>query len=221
MQDDDVVLKIIEFIKPKTKNDYTGHDFNHLKRVAQLAEKIAKKEKCTQLKIILAAAYLHDFIDDKLVDDVERNLIVLKNRLHEYLFTGTEINEVVDIITHMSFSKNLETKYHLSFAGQIVQDADRLDAIGAIGIARALTYGGAKKRVLYDPDVFPRTNLNKEQYRDKKGTTINHFYEKLLLIKDQLNTDTAKKLAVKRQQEMLNFLNAFKLEWDGKDLSFL
>lgn len=216
MQNDDLLFKIIEFIKPKTKNDHTGHDFNHLQRVAKLAEKIAKQEGCIQLKIILTSAYLHDFIDDKLVDDVEKNLMILKNRLREWLFTEDEINEIVDIITHMSFSKNLKENYYLSFSGQIVQDADRLDAIGAIGIARALTYGGVHKRVLYDPSISPRTNLTKEQYRNEKGTTINHFYEKLLLIKDQLNTTTAKQIAIKRQQEMLDFLNNFKLEWEGK-----
>lgn len=216
MQNDDLLFKIVEFIKPKTENDHTGHDFNHLQRVAKLAEKIAKQEGCIQLKIILTSAYLHDFIDDKLVYDVEKNLMILKNRLREWLFTEDEINEIVDIITHMSFSKNLKENYYLSFAGQIVQDADRLDAIGAIGIARALTYGGVHKRVLYDPSISPRTNLTKEQYRNEKGTTINHFYEKLLLIKDQLNTTTAKQIAIKRQQEMLDFLNNFKLEWEGK-----
>ena len=111
MQNDDLLFKIIEFIKPKTKNDHTGHDFNHLQRVAKLAEKIAKQEGCIQLKIILTSAYLHDFIDDKLVDDVEKNLMILKNRLREWLFTEDEINEIVDIITHMSFSKNLKENY--------------------------------------------------------------------------------------------------------------
>lgn len=114
----------------------------------------------------------------------------------------------------MSWSKSLEGTQELNINGQIVQDADRLEAMGAIAITRAITYGAVKNRVLYDPEIQPHLPQNKTDYRNQKSTTINHFYEKLLLIQDKLNTDTARKISESRQQFMLSFLAQFKAEWE-------
>ena len=208
--------KIESYARQQLGSDRSGHDFFHLERVAKLADRIELIEQTGQRFVVLAAAYLHDVIDDKLVEDPEAAHAALKEQLSNWDVNEDNITAIFAIIDHMSFSKNLGQHQALSPAGQIVQDADRMDAIGAIGIARTLTYGGHHDRVLYDPEIEPRHDLTKAEYRKADGTTINHFYEKLLLIKDQMNTVTARKMAEQRQRVMLDFLHEFKQEWNGE-----
>ncbi|HAT55855.1 MAG TPA: phosphohydrolase [Lactobacillus sp.] len=208
--------KIVTYAQGQLGTDRSGHDFFHVQRVAKLADRIELIEQTGQRFTVLAAAYLHDVIDDKLVANPKAAHQALQGRLEEWQIDATRIEAIFAIIDHMSFSKNLEHHQTLSPAGQIVQDADRMDAIGAIGIARAITYGGHHDRVLYDPEISPRKEMTKAEYRTADGTTINHFYEKLLLIKDQMNTAAARKMAEQRQRVMLDFLNEFKMEWNGE-----
>ncbi|GAB6092868.1 HD domain-containing protein [Furfurilactobacillus curtus] len=210
------LVQIINYSRHILGTDRSGHDFFHVQRVAKLAERIEASEQTGQRLVILAAAYLHDVVDDKVVTDSMAAHQQLSDYLNHIGVNAAQITAIFEIIDHMSFSDNLEHSQALSQAGQVVQDADRMDAIGAIGIARVFTYGGRHQRVLYDPDIAPRTQLTKATYRNEQGTTINHFYEKLLLIKDQLNTETAKQLATVRQQVMLDFLAEFKQEWSGE-----
>ena len=160
---------------------------------------------------------LHDVYDDKLYDSQEDILAAKNNMISFLLSIGVHpemIEEITYIIDNMSWSKSLEGTQELNINGQIVQDADRLEAMGAIAITRAITYGAVKNRVLYDPEIQPHLPQNKTDYRNQKSTTINHFYEKLLLIQDKLNTDTARKISESRQQFMLSFLAQFKAEWE-------
>ncbi|MGV0168277.1 HD domain-containing protein [Furfurilactobacillus sp. WILCCON 0119] len=210
------LVKIIDYARGQLGAEHSGHDFEHVERVAKLAARIESVEQTGQPFIVIATAYLHDVMDDKVVADPNAARQALHDRLTTWGVSGAQITAMFAIIDHMSFSANLAGHQSLSAAGQIVQDADRMDAIGAIGIARTLTYGGHHDRVIYDPDIAPRTQMTKADYRNDEGTTINHFYEKLLLIKDQLNTATARQLADHRQQVMLNFLDEFKQEWNGE-----
>ncbi|WP_442761153.1 HD domain-containing protein, partial [Paucilactobacillus nenjiangensis] len=166
--------------------------------------------------ISLAAGWLHDVIDDKLTNQPEQQQMKVWSFLKLIGATNDQVQAIKDIILNMSFSKSLSgSESELSIEGQVVQDADRLDAIGALGIGRAFYYSGHVGEEMYDPSVEPRLNLTKEQYRNEPGTTINHFYEKLFLITDRLNTDTAKQIGAKRQEIMQDFVNHFKQEWNG------
>lgn len=209
--------EIKAYTKSKLGADKTGHGYDHIKRVVTMAEKILESEAADKL-VTLAAAYLHDTIDDKLVSDPKSALAELQEFLASLEFTSAQIEEISFIITHMSFAhSSLQNKnLQLPLSGQIVQDADWLDAIGAIGITRAIYYGGHHGEKIYNPKLLPRTNMTKEEYRNLDDETIiNHFYEKLLKLKDMLNTPTAKKIAEHRQQVMLDFLTEFKNEWNS------
>ncbi|MYY52627.1 HD domain-containing protein [Ligilactobacillus salivarius] len=208
--------KIKTYTKSKLGADKTGHGYDHIKRVVTMAEKILESEPADKL-ITLTAAYLHDTIDDKLVSNPKSALTELQKFLKSLDFTLTQIDEISFIITHMSFAYSLQNKnLQLPLSGQIVQDADWLDAIGAIGITRAIYYGGHHGEKIYNPKLLPRTNMTKEEYRNLDDETIiNHFYEKLLNLKDMLNTQTAKNIAEHRQQVMLDFLDEFKNEWNS------
>lgn len=184
-----------------------SHSFNHIKRVIKLAKQIMVNYDI-DYEIVLAAIYLHDTYDDKIFNNVFQQKKLVKNQLVELNFSKIQIKQIFQIIDSMSYSKNLQEKQKLDIAGQIVQDADRLDAIGALGIGRAFYYGGKFGEVMYDKNILPRENLNKAKYR-KQGTVINHFYEKLLKIKDQLNTPEAIKIGENRQKVMLDFLDEF------------
>ena len=169
------------------KGESSGHDYFHTLRVYNNACKIAQKEECNILLVQLAAL-LHDVDDIKMFNT--KNYNNAKTILQEFKYNEQIINSVIKIISEISFKgKSTEPT---TMEGKIVQDADRLDAIGAIGIARAFTYGGNKNRELYNPDIKPRLNMTEEEYRSNNGTTINHFYEKLLLLEKYMNTDTAK-----------------------------
>lgn len=216
MNEDSVeqIEKIDSFVKEKLQNDLTGHDYAHITRVVSMSKKLMEdqSEKVNQF-VILAAGYLHDVIDEKLVENQETAERQVANFLRELSVDDYDIAHIFDIITHMSFSDNLEHKYKLSLEGQIVQDSDRLDAIGAIGIARTFYYGGAHGHVMYDPSIKPRQDMSHDEYRDNK-TVINHFYEKLLLLKKDMNTPLAKRIAEERTEHMQTFLTKFESEWN-------
>lgn len=213
----DQLEMINRYMKDALAKDNTGHSIDHINRVLALANKILAHEKNAVAFVVRAAALLHDVYDDKLYDSQE-DIIAAKNNMISFLLSiGVHpemIEEITYIIDNMSWSKSLEGAQALNINGQIVQDADRLEAMGAIAITRAITYGAVKNRVLYDPEIQPNSPRNKTDYRNQKSTTINHFYEKLLLIQDKLNTDTARKISESRQQFMLSFLAQFKAEWE-------
>jgi len=217
MTNETQLAAIKKFSFDKMSGDATGHNFDHIQRVIKTAKRILQTEDADPL-ITLAAAYLHDVADDKLVD----NPAALEHEIKEFLlsidFTEEQVDEVLYITHNLSFSKSLsKNPPKLSLAGQIVQDSDRLDAIGAIGIIRAIYYGGAHAETIYDPTIEPRQSMNKAEYRNLNNETIiNHFYEKLLKLTAMMNTPTAKKIAEKRHQYMLDFLDEFKAEWDAE-----
>lgn len=213
----DQLEMINRYMKDALAKDNTGHSIDHINRVLALANKIMAHEKNADAFVVRAAALLHDVYDDKLYDSQEDILAAKNNMISFLLSIGVHpemIEEITYIIDNMSWSKSLEGAQALNINGKIVQDADRLEAMGAIAITRAITYGAVKNRVLYDPEIQPHSPQNKTDYRNQKSTTINHFYEKLLLIQDKLNTDTARKISESRQQFMLSFLAQFKVEWE-------
>ncbi|MWP61030.1 HD domain-containing protein [Gilliamella sp. Pas-s25] len=211
-----VIQAIQAFVKQKLANDFSGHDMAHIERVVRLAEQILKHEPKANGFIVIVSAYLHDVIDEKVVADVNQAVMELRDYLILQALTDSEIKMIFDIIENMSYRKNLNQKKTLSLEGQIVQDADRLDALGAIGIARTFYYGGNKHHIMYDPDISPRAALNEDNYK-QGNTVINHFYEKLFLLKDKMNTPIAKKLAEQRHHFLVQFVNQFEKEWLGKD----
>lgn len=202
-----------EYAKQQLAQDQTGHDYAHVSRVAHWAKVILETDYPTADPFItLSAAYVHDVIDDKVVCDVD----AAKQSLRHFLTTVATENEcqlIFDIIEHMSFSANLTVKQKLSIEGQIVQDADRLDALGAYGILRTAYYGGSHGHPIYDENI--KVNLTQDKATYRKGTTvINHFYEKLFLLIDQMNTPTGKKEAQRRERFMNEFLTEFYHELD-------
>lgn len=194
----------------------TGHDWFHVERVYKTAVAIASEEKDVDLLIIKLAALLHDIGDYKVIDNDSSEEDVFRKACVELSFPDDITDKVLAIVLNLSFSKNIVQKKKLSKEGQIVQDADRLDALSAIGIARAFAYGGKKGRELYNPSIKPMQFSSMESYRNTQGPTINHFYEKLFLLKSQLNTKAAKNIAAKREKFMQSFLDEFYAEWDGK-----
>ena len=196
--------------------DHSGHGSDHLERVNRLAKRLATAERAN-LNLTLAAAWLHDVIDDKLMADPTAAHAALTAKLTALAVTPADQAFIFEIIDHMSFSKSFNGPQTLSLEGQIVQDADRLDAIGAIGIARALYYSGHVGEQIYDPAIAPREHLTKEQYREQPGTAINHFYEKLFKLEGLMNTAAAKQLAAHRTAVMHQFVDQFKAEWRADD----
>lgn len=184
-------------------------------RVKELAKTLVQKEGGDSF-ICQIAALVHDLIDDKLVSDVDDALDELCQQLTNFDMANDEIEEVCQIITKMSFKASIEKKQILSINGQIVQDADRLDAIGAVGIARCMAYSGHHGRVIYDPNQAENPKaLTEASYRSDKGDAIGHFYDKLLHLKDLMNTKTARQMAEKRHIFMEVFLDEFYQEWNG------
>ena len=204
------------YVKQKLSHDFSGHDMAHIERVVKLAQKILNHQPQANAFIVLMSAYLHDVIDEKVTEDVDSAIIELKEYLRSLKLTSAEISAIFDIIENMSYRKNLSQKATLSIEGQIVQDADRLDAIGAIGIGRTFYYGGNKHNIMHDPNVPPRIKLDEKNYK-QTNTVINHFYEKLFLLKDMMNTDTAKQMAEQRHEILVKFVNQFEQEWLGID----
>ncbi|MBO3115143.1 HD domain-containing protein [Winogradskyella sp. DF17] len=206
-----------DFVKTALKNAEGGHDWFHTLRVYNNALHIAKYESVNQL-IVELAALLHDIADSKFhKGDETKGPGIAREFLSHQGIDNAVIDEVVNIIKFMSFKNTFDNDTEYSSKElQVVQDADRLDAIGAIGIARCFNYGGFKNRALFHPDIPPNLNMSKTEYKAATGPTINHFYEKLLLLKDQMNTSTGKTMALKRHNFMLTFLEEFYAEWHGK-----
>lgn len=209
------IEKTINFVKKTLENAEAGHDWFHIERVFKTALNINKVEKGDEL-IVSFAALLHDIADPKFNNgDEEIGPNVAVDFLKSINVDERIINEVKLIIQNMSFKNSFDKVGYTSKEMNIVQDADRLDAIGAIGIARAFTYGGYKNRVLYDPEIKPEQHLSKESYKNTTAPTINHFYEKLLLLKDMMNTESGKAIAEKRHNFMISYLGQFYSEWEG------
>lgn len=208
------IINTYNYVKKKLADDYSGHDITHIERVVKLAQHIQATEADSNAFIVIMSAYLHDVIDDKVFENSELARHELIEFMQQQSIEQPTQHAIMMIIDNMSFSKNLDTRQPLSKEGKIVQDADRLDAIGAIGIARTFYYGGNKQHIMYDPNIEPRAKISKEDYR-KPSSVINHFYEKLLLLKDQINTTEGKKIAAKRHQLLINFIQEFKNEWSG------
>jgi uncharacterized protein len=215
MTDTKLIDKTIAFVKEKLHNAEGGHDWFHIERVYKNSLLIAKNTDC-DLTVVQLGALLHDIADSKFHNGDETigpktaRIFLESENVPEEI-----IKHVVNIIENISYKGgNFEKKFS-STELNIVQDADRLDAIGAIGIARAFNYGGFKDRVLYNPEIAPVTNMTKEEYKKNNAPTINHFYEKLLLLKDKMNTETGKQIAAERHRFMESFLSQFYAEWEG------
>ncbi len=211
-----IINNTILFVKNQLAQAEGGHDWFHIERVYKNALLIAEEEECN-LTVVKLAALLHDIADSKFHNGDETiGPKVAREFLESQNVSEDIILHVIAIIENISFKGgNFEKKYH-SKELEIVQDADRLDAIGAIGIARAFNYGGFKNRPLYNPNIQPNLNMSKEEYKNSESPTLNHFYEKLLLLKDKMNTITGKKLAQKRHDFMITFLSQFYSEWDSE-----
>lgn len=203
--------ELVNDVRRLFEDDCTGHDFFHTLRVVNLARYIALREGA-DAEITELAALLHDTDDVKLFKTGSNNAESLMVR---YGYSDDIKKQVKEIISNLSFGGNGRST-PFSLEGKIVQDADRLDAMGAVGIARAFAYGGSKGRKIHDPNIVCIEDMTEEQYRSKYGTTINHFYEKLLRIKDLMNTDTAKEIAEVRHERLVRFLEEFYSEWNGE-----
>ena len=209
------INKTITFVKQQLANAEGGHDWFHIERVYKNALLIAKNEQ-VDLLVVQLGALLHDIADSKFHNGDE----TIGPRLaREFLLKSnvdtTVIEHVIKIIENISFKGGNEHQKFHSPELDVVQDADRLDALGAIGIARTFNYGGFKNRPLFDPNIKPNLKMTKEEYKSSTAPTINHFYEKLLLLKDKMNTKTGKRIAESRHRFMENYLDQFYAEWDG------
>ena len=218
MNQKEIINQTITFVKTTLKNAEGGHDWFHVERVWKNAKLIAKSEE-VDLFIVELGALLHDIADAKFYEGDET---VGPQKAREFLKSisvkESTIQHIENIIQYVSFKTSLEKNKEAHFTSnelKVIQDADRLDAIGAIGIARAFNYGGFKNREMYNPKIKPNLTLSKDAYKKSTAPTINHFYEKLLLLKNKMNTETGKKIAKKRHAFMEQFLQQFYMEWDG------
>ena len=219
MDKKEVIRSTIDFVKKTLKDAEGGHDWFHIERVYKNAKLIAQGEE-VDLFLVELGALLHDIADAKFYDGDES---IGPKKAADFL-RSMDVDEAVilhieNIIRYVSFKSSLDADKKGAFNSnelKVIQDADRLDAIGAIGIARTFNYGGFKNRTLYDPDIEPLIDQDKETYKKSKAPTINHFYEKLLLLKDKMNTETARKIAEKRHLFMEQYLDQFYDEWNGK-----
>jgi uncharacterized protein len=210
--DEEVFERAKAYAASVFEKDSSGHDIYHTLRVHDLAVTICRKEG-GDMDIVRLAALLHDVDDRKLFgDNGFQNARAFMDSEHIDL-EGQLL--ICDIISEVSF-KGKDSVVPTSLEGKIVQDADRMDAIGAIGIARAFAYGGSKGRAMHIPDEAPKEGMSEKEYFENKGTSINHFYEKLLLLKDMMNTDTAREMAEARHEYMEGFLDEFMSEWKGE-----
>jgi len=211
-----VIQKTIDFVKEVLFNAEGGHDWWHMYRVWKLSKHIAQTEN-VDMFIVELGALLHDIADSKFHDGDEE---IGPRKAREFL-NSLDVQEdviihVENIISNISFKGGKHTQKFRSPELDVIQDADRLDAVGAIGIARTFNYGGHKNREIYNPDIKPNLNMTKEEYKNSNTPTINHFYEKLLLLKDRMNTDTGKSMANHRHEFMEQFLDEFNKEWNGE-----
>ncbi|MBE9467232.1 MAG: HD domain-containing protein [Bacteroidetes bacterium] len=216
MNQEKVIQNTIDYVKTTLANAEGGHDWWHIYRVWKLSQQIAKTET-VDLFVVELGALLHDIADSKFNSGDEK---IGPRKAREFL-SSLEVKEEIivhieNIIANISFKGGKETQKFKSPELDVIQDADRLDAMGAIGIARAFNYGGFKNRQIYNPDIKPNLNLTKQEYKNSTAPTLNHFYEKLLLLKNLMNTKTGKKIAVHRHEFMQQFLDEFYDEWDGE-----
>ena len=211
-----LIQNTIDFVKRQLQDAEGGHDWFHIERVYKNALLIAKNENC-DVVVVALGALLHDIADSKFHNGDETvGPRIACSFLESQNAEESTIVHVINIIENISFKGgNFEKKFK-SIELDIVQDADRLDAIGAIGIARCFNYGGFKNRQLYNPQIEPNLSMSKEEYKNSASPTINHFYEKLLLLKDKMNTATGKKIALERHNYMEAFLSQFYSEWNGE-----
>ena len=212
----DLISKTISFVKAKLANAEGGHDWFHIERVYRNAILISKNEFCNTV-VVQLGALLHDIADSKFYNGDE----TIGPKIAREFLESQEVEEpiithVINIIENISFKGGNFEKVFSSKELDIVQDADRLDAIGAIGIARMFNYGGFKNRTIYDPKIAPKNKMTKEEYKKNESPTINHFYEKLFLLKDKMNTETGKEIAKERHRYMEGFLSQFYAEWEGE-----
>ena len=216
MNTNTLIDKTILFVKATLAQAEGGHDWFHIERVYKNALLIAESEKC-DLNIVQLGALLHDIADSKFHNgDESIGPRTARTFLESEKVEPTIIDHVIAIIENISFKGGKVERQFSSIELDIVQDADRLDAIGAIGIARTFNYGGFKNRALYNPEIAPNLTMTKDEYKNNEAPTINHFYEKLLLLKDKMNTTTGKQIAQDRHRYMEDFLEQFYAEWEGK-----
>jgi uncharacterized protein len=211
---DTILNQIRGYVQEKCAGDVTGHDWHHVRRVAALARQLAIAEGADAF-ICEVAALVHDLVDDKLVSDVAAAMRETLMYLHELGIPNEATRTVANIITTISFKGGQQSPLETKEA-MVVQDADRLDAIGAIGIARTFAYGGAKGQSIYNPDIPVRDSMTAFEYRTGPSTSINHFYEKLLKLKSLMNTETAKRVAEERHAFLVTYLDQFMREWNAE-----
>ncbi len=210
------IQQTVNHVKKELQNAEGGHDWWHVYRVWKSAQIIADQEQANRTVVELAAL-LHDIADPKFNDGDETIGPIKAQKFMESIDLNSEtIEHVVSIIQNMSFSSSLGNINFDSLEMRIVQDADRLDAIGAVGIARCFNFGGYKNNLIYSPELPPQLNMTKEEYKKSKGTSVNHFYEKLLLLKDKMNTKTGQEMAEKRHEFMEVYLAQFYAEFEGE-----
>ncbi len=216
MPENSLIENTIQFVKRTLEGAEGGHDWFHIERVYNNARLIAVGEDA-DLQVVELGALLHDIADSKFhAGDETVGPKVATEFLRNQEVSEAKIEHVVKIIENISFKGGNTQKNFSSPELDIVQDADRLDALGAIGIARCFNYGGYKGRALYDPAIKPNLNMTKEEYKASNAPTINHFYEKLLLLKDRMNTETGRRIAADRHAFMVKYLDQFYSEWEGK-----
>ncbi len=216
-KENQIISNAIEYTRKMFQNESSGHDFWHTLRVYNNATQIAQNENC-DIFIVQLAALLHDVDDQKIFGGTVGQYDNAKQFMIDNEIDENKINQVCQIINKISYKGDHIDEID-TIEGMIVQDADRLDAIGAIGIARTFAFGGNKNREMYNPEIPYQEHMTAEEYKNNNSSTINHFYEKLLKLKDLMNTDTGKQIAIDRHHFMEQFLEQFYNEWEGKDLS--
>ena len=217
MDNQTIINRTVDFVKVTLAEGEGGHDWWHIDRVWKNAQHIGKEEGNVDMLVVELGALLHDIADSKFHDgDEEIGPKTARDFLNSLNLSEDVVSHVENIVRHVSYSKSIEGKTWTSPELSFVQDADKLDALGAIGIARVFNYGGHKGRPLFDPNVQPIQINTKEDYKQTGQTSINHFPEKLLLLKDKMNTKTGREIAEGRHRFMEQYLDEFHAEWEGE-----
>ncbi|MGT2754528.1 HD domain-containing protein [Streptococcus ovis] len=215
MTESEILQKTAHYVEEKLTGEGSGHDWWHIVRVRQMAERLAVEEGANSF-ICEMAALVHDLADEKVAGSEEAGLAEVHRLLDSLGLSDHQTQEILMIIQGISYKGGTLRDVPLTLEGKIVQDADRLDAIGAIGIARTMVFSGHKQRPIHDPQVAVREQMTLEEYRSNQGTAISHFYEKLLKLKDLMNTETAKRLAQGRHEFLESYLEQFYAEWEAR-----